>query len=259
MMETLHIALVSYINTRPFMDGFDRYFHGEGIEFHLMPPADCARHLHSGDCQMALVPVGSLLDFQQIGILPNYCIGANGPVESVCIFSHVPIEEVDTLILDSHSRSSNGLAMILLKHHWNISPQIKRPLQRDFDQIQGKTAGVIIGDQAIRVYHDYPYVYDLSAAWQDLTGLPFAFAVWAYQPDAFSPKVLGQLETAMGYGVANARQSAQRWADHYQIDPAYADHYLHRCIDYRFDPDKHRAMEWYLSLLKEIQIPAPQS
>ena len=73
----IDIALVSYINTRPFMDGFEAKIKDREIRFHLLPPVDCATHLHQGKCQMALLPVGALAQFKNISIMPNYCIGAD--------------------------------------------------------------------------------------------------------------------------------------------------------------------------------------
>jgi len=65
----IDIALVSYINTRPFMDGFEAKIKDREIRFHLLPPVDCATHLHQGKCQMALLPVGALAQFKNISIM----------------------------------------------------------------------------------------------------------------------------------------------------------------------------------------------
>lgn len=248
----IDIALVSYINTRPFMDGFEHNIKDETIRFHLLPPAECAHHLLKGNCQMALIPVGALVNFEKIAILPNYCIGGNGPVESVFLFAQQPIETLETVILDRHSRSSNGLARILLRHHWN--KQVFHPMAKEkhFDQIKGNTGGVVIGDQAIRIRDQYKYAYDLSDEWKNMTGLSFPFAVWAYHPGSFSSFQLKQLDEAMKWGVKHAAESAKKWADHYQIPKKFAQHYLNNCIDFYFDTSKHKALKLYLKALKNL-------
>ena len=255
----IDIALVSYINTRPFMDGFEHCIKDEKIRFHLMPPSECAMHLKKGDCQMALLPVGALGNFSNIAIMPNYCIGANGAVASVFLFSQSPIEELDTIILDRHSRSSNGLAQILLRYHWKKKVYFRMPESKHFEQIKGATGGIVIGDEAIRQREKFAYAYDLAAAWKEMTGLPFAFAVWAYLPGVFSKVQLDQLNDAMRWGVNHAVESAARWADFYQVDPVFAEKYLAQYIDYRFDAPKHKALEIYMKSLLSLPKPALQA
>ncbi|MDB4285744.1 menaquinone biosynthesis protein [bacterium] len=245
----LNITLVSYINTRPFIDGIMKEFSESEVKLTLVPPADCAQELQDGNCDVALVPVGAIKDFENIAILPNYCLGADGDVESVFILAHSPIQELDTILLDRHSRTSNGLAKILCKHHWNQTVDFIQPDGPNFDKIEGSTGGVVIGDKAIKIRNQFPYAYDLSGAWKSMTGLPFTFAVWAYRPEKIDQWQQSRLNEAMRKGAANVRESALHWAAFYGIDPEFAVHYLEKDMDYRFDADKHKAMRLYLQLL----------
>ena len=196
----LDIALVSYINTRPFMDGLEHIFGPNEVTLNLLAPSKCAEHLAEGYSELALIPVGAIPDFKRIHLLPNYCIGANGPVESVFLFSQKPIEELETVILDRHSRSSNGLARILLSHHWRRDVNFLTSNQKHFDLIQGNTGGIVIGDKAIKIRENYRYAYDLAGEWKKLTGLPFAFAVWAYKAEKLDGFMLERLDQAMSWG-----------------------------------------------------------
>jgi chorismate dehydratase len=253
-MKILRIALVEYINTRPFLDGLEQEFHGHEIELQLLPPSQCAVALREGRCDLALIPVGSLIDFQQVEILPNYCIGARGAVDSVFIFSELPIEELDCLQLDPHSRSSNALAQILLKHHWHRELPLLQPARRNFDNIKGTTGGVVIGDVAIRMRERFTYHYDLAEAWQQMTGLPFAFAVWVARPGALDAYWRKRLNQAFAWGVRQAPQSAQKWATHFELKPDFAHHYLTHSIQFEFDAPKHRALAMYLRLLQHLAV-----
>jgi chorismate dehydratase len=247
----LTVALVEYINTRPFLDGLEAHFGADEMELLLLPPADCARALQSGQADLALMPVGALPNFERVEILPDFCIGAKGPVHSVYLFAQQPIETLDTVILDRHSRSSNGLARVLLRHHWQKSVEYLMPDQKHFHRIVGSTGGVIIGDQAIRIRDQYAYAYDLSEAWYQLTGLPFAFAVWVYRPGAIDRRMAKRLFHAMQVGVQQRGKTAHRWADYFGLNTEFAQRYLTEYIDYRFTPDKHRALAlYYQSLVK---------
>lgn len=249
----MNIALVSYINTRPFLDGLEREFgEGEEVTLHLLPPSDCARALFDGQAELALIPVGSIPLGPKLDLLPSWCIGANGPVESVFIFSQKPIEAVEQVWLDRHSRSSNALAQILFAKHWNKEVRWLEPAIKHFDQIEDTTAGVVIGDEAIRIRDRFAYQYDLSEAWKALTGLPFAFAVWACLPGTLDEQTISRIESALGQGVAQRVETAHRWAGHFGMTEEFAEHYLTDCIDFEFDAGKHEAVALYLSLIQEM-------
>lgn len=248
----LDIALVSYLNTRPFMDGFDKWISPETARFHLVPPSTGGQMFRDKEVQLALIPAGSLPGIEGIEIMPDFCIGADGAVESVFIFSHQPIETLDSVILDRHSRTSNGLARILLRDYWNQEVELSLATGKHFDQISGSTGGVVIGDKAIKIRDQYPYAYDLAEIWKLHTGLPFAFAVWAYYPDQVSQEILDQLTQAMDWGVARAVPSAEKWADFYGIPLPFARKYLEHCIDFHFDAPKHKAFHLYLELLNSL-------
>jgi chorismate dehydratase len=248
----LSIALVEYINTRPFLDGLEAHFGPDEIELLLLPPADCARALQDGRADLALMPVGALPHFDHVKVLPDFCIGANGPVHSVFLFAQQPIETLDTVLLDRHSRSSNGLARVLLHHYWQQPVNYLVPDQKHFDRITGSTGGVVIGDQAIRIRDQYAYAYDLSEAWQQLTGLPFAFAVWVYRPGALDQSMKDRLYAAMLDGVTHPAETADRWHAYFDLDRDFSRRYLSTYIDFRFTPAKHQALRLYYQALVNL-------
>ena len=49
----LRIALVEYINTRPFLDGLEKEFYPGEVELLCMPPAACGRALQDKSCGKA--------------------------------------------------------------------------------------------------------------------------------------------------------------------------------------------------------------
>lgn len=250
-------ALVSYINTRPYIDGLRQFFSPEELELRLLPPADCAPELLEGRCELALVPVGALLDFDKIGLMKDHCIGADGPVDSVFVFSQTPIEQVDSLLLDTHSRTSNGLARILMHNHWKNPVPFRAPEKRSFDEIRGTTAGVVIGDKAYKIREQFAHVYDLSEAWKKYTGLPFVFAVWAYRPGLADKGVLDRVRKGLEWGRNHKREAASKWAAEFGYTPEQAEKYLCESIHYSLDAPKHAALQRYFSELKALDaLPA---
>lgn len=141
-------------------------------------PSLLAQQLKEGSIDVALLPVAAMPGIPGAHIVSDYGIATDGNVVSVAIFSHVPMEQIAEVYLDYQSRTSVKLAEVLLRNYWKKEVVFKPADEHYIDNIEGTTAGVIIGDRALQVLHNYPYVYDLSAAWKQHTGLDFIFAAW---------------------------------------------------------------------------------
>lgn len=142
-------------------------------------PAKIAQMLISGEVDLGLIPVAATVKMKEWQIISDYCIGSDGRVASVCLFSAVPMEAIRTVYLDYQSRTSVNLARILLKEYWKKDVQFIDARGEDFrDRITGDTAGVVIGDRALEQRLRSPYIFDLGEAWKNHTGLPFVFAAW---------------------------------------------------------------------------------
>lgn len=247
------LALVSYLNTKPYIDGLNHVFSSDELDLKLLPPSDCPKELFSGRSDMALIPVGSLLDFDNLAILKDHCIGAEGAVDSVYLFSRVPVNKVEKVLLDPHSRTSNGLTRILMHKFWSQEVVFQLPETRNFELIQETTAGVAIGDVAYRIKDQFQYVYDLSEEWQSYTQLPFVFAVWAYTEGSWTEKDLERIHLALEWGRTHRRQAAVKWGAEFGYSDKEAQIYLCDSIKYKLDAPKHKALERYIRELKELK------
>lgn len=254
----IRIALVSYFNTRPFIDGLLHHFRSDELELTEVPPSECAQALKAGKCDLALIPVGSLGDFEGVSIMKDHCLGADGKVDSVFLFSHVPVRQAESIVLDPHSRSSNGLAAVLLREYWEREMPIVIPTGGErFSQIQGTACGVAIGDKAFAQKHQFPYVYDLAEIWKRYSGLPFVFAVWAFRAEKITPSDLDRVRQALEWGRIHRKDSARKWAATYGYEPEDAENYLMQSISYEFDSAKHEAMKKYFYLLEQVALTIP--
>jgi len=141
-------------------------------------PAKIATALLKDEIDIGLVPIAILPEMDKYYFVSDYCIGCNGDVASVCLFSEVPLQEIETVLLDYQSRTSIALIKILMKEFWKINPEIKNTNDDFRNDIKANTAAVIIGDRALEQRKKSRYIYDLGAAWKEYTGLPFVFAAW---------------------------------------------------------------------------------
>ena len=173
------MAAVSYLNTKPLLYGIRRHPVLEQIELVEDYPAKIAQMLIDDQVDVGLIPVAATKRLKHWETVTDFCIGCEGPVASVCIFSELPMEEIETVYLDYQSRTSVNLARVLLKEYWKKDVQFIDASGEDYrDQIRGKAAGVVIGDRALQQRKRSPFIYDLGEAWIDHTGLPFVFAAW---------------------------------------------------------------------------------
>ncbi|HBT93283.1 MAG TPA: hypothetical protein DEB23_03245, partial [Chitinophagaceae bacterium] len=202
MDKRWRIGAVSYLNTRPLLLGIEQESFLKSIDLVKSYPANIAQDLLSGKIDIGLVPVAILPQLSDPHIVSNYVIGANGAVASVALFSEVPIDEIKSIYLDYQSRTSVQLLKILLSQFWKKEVEFISATEGYIAQISGTTAGVIIGDRALENLSKYPYVYDLSLAWKQHTGVPFVFAAWvANQP--IPAAFMAAFDTANGYGLAH--------------------------------------------------------
>lgn len=242
------ISIVSYLNSKPFIYGFEKTGFSSLAEISIDIPSVCAEKLITGKVDIGLVPVAILPQLKKITIISDYCIGSNGPVDSVLLVSDVPLDEIESIVLDYQSRTSVELTKILCRKLWNIAPTFIQS-QPDYEkQLGGKLAGVIIGDRALLYRHRFKYSYDLSEEWKKLTGLPFVFATWTSTID-LEESFLSEFNRSISEGMKLIELISQKEASS-DFTKEQIKNYLTHSIDYRFDNRKQEAMELFLTFIR---------
>jgi chorismate dehydratase len=237
----IRVAAVSYSNTYPFLHGLQQSTILGAMELQLDTPSECARKLLSGQVDLGLVPIAVIPFIKDAHIISDYCIGADGAVESVCLFSQVRLEEITEILLDFQSRTSVQLMRILAERHFHISPKWTNTQDGYIAQIKGTTAGVVIGDRAFGLHSQFPVVVDLAFEWKHLTGLPFAFACWVSNKQ-LSESFIQDFNQALRYGVEHREDAIRERVPH---NTEAMLHYVNHCISYSFDGPKKQAMQLF--------------
>lgn len=239
---------MSYLNTKPLLYGITRSEElMQRIELITDYPSSIAAMLMEGSIDIGLVPVAVIPKLKEHHIIGDYCIGAEGDVASVCLFSDVPLEQIKTILLDYQSRTSVNLCKVLLKHYWNINPALQ-DAKADFrNHISGTTAGVVIGDRALEQRHQSRYIYDLAGAWKAFTGLPFVFAAWIANkrlPDDFC----SVFNAANGIGLQHQDDViAENPFNAYSLKTYYTEN-----ISYALTDEKKKGLQLFLKLLDGV-------
>jgi len=240
----LKISAVSYLNTIPFIYGLKQSELINTINLQLDYPSICADKLINGTVDLALVPVVVIPQLKHSYIISDYCIGANGAVDTVCLYSDVPIEKIESIGLDYQSRTSVALLKVLLKEYWKFNPELKKSDVGFENNIKGKHAALVIGDRAFALNTKHQFIYDLSAIWKELTGLPFVFAAWVSNiklPQDF----INVFNKALEKGLNNIDEALALESESYPNCESPED-YLNNKISYSLDAEKQKGMELFL-------------
>jgi len=220
-----------------------------GMEIVEEYPAKIAAMLLDNEIDVGLVPVAIIPKLKEHYIISDYCIGAESAVASVCLFSEVPLEKIEKVMLDYQSRTSVALARVLIENYWKLPVIFEDATENFRDEISGTTAAVVIGDRAFEQRKISAYKYDLAEAWIAFTGLPFVFAAWIANkklPEDF----IGEFNEANKKGLQNIDAVvAENVSPHYDLKKYYTEN-----ISYELTDKKRKGLEKFLSVLPDNKL-----
>ena len=230
-MSLVRLGAVSYLNTKPLVQGLDARPDLFQVRFDV--PAQCAALLHEGRIDLGLIPAIEYLR-GEYRIVPGVAIGSDGPVASVAIFSKVPAHQITTIAMDISSRTSVALTRILCAQRWHITPKFT-PAEPELRAMLARAdAALIIGDPALTidpVEHGLHKI-DLGTEWQQLTGLPFVYAMWCGRDGACGPEHVVELNAARERGVTDIAAIARAESDGDRRRETLVLHYLRDNLRY---------------------------
>lgn len=241
-MKKLKVSAVSFLNTKPFLRGFQMAKLSRYFDLAIDIPSVCGTKLLNKEADIALAPVAVLPQLESYHLVSDYCIGCDGEVQTVGIYSHVPLHKVQAIIPDPQSMTSNILANLLLKKFWKLD--ISFVDQNEIQKDVASYAFVKIGDSLFKENRKYAHYYDLGKAWQTYTSMPFVFATWtAIKP--VSDEIESLLNHAFSLGIASIPEIAaeEQPLYHERFD---VEAYLSTCISYSFDMGKKKALKTFL-------------
>jgi chorismate dehydratase len=251
--KKIKVGIVNYLNTKPLLFGLERPPINEKIELVASYPSRLADMLIKDEIDVGLIPVAAIPGLPSYHIVGDHCIGAEGEIASVCLFSEVPMSGIKKVYLDYQSRSSVALLQWLMKEYWGIDPEIIHAVDESFrEEIKGTTAGLVIGDRALEQRRISTFIYDLGSEWRAITGLPFVFAAWVSTkklPDDF----IELFNEANELGLQHIDEIVeQNLFDTYDLRKYYTLH-----LSYHLDERKREGMKRFLQAIssKEYDVP----
>jgi chorismate dehydratase len=246
MLKT-KVGAVSYLNTKPLIYGFEQGWMQDEITLIKDYPSEIAAMLVNQTIEVGLVPVAVLPQLLRASIISDYCIGCEGAVASVALFSQVPIAAVTEVWLDYQSKTSVLLTKLLLKEYWKIQPLYIEEKKGKAVVLNTTSARLVIGDRAFEERKKFVHCYDLGEAWYAHTGLPFVFAVWASRKKC-SATFINNFNSATGKGLAHLPAIAA--ANPHPFFDTFS--YFTKYISYLLTDQKQKGLTLFLKKIQQL-------
>lgn len=186
------IGAYRFLNAAPLIRGIES-------EVVYGTPAELAAKMAAGELDAALLSIVEVLLKDRYDVLDGVGIASLGEVKSVLYLHRGPVEAAHVVYYDPASTGSMYLLRVLLAER-GLRPEF-RPLPVPLPEPLPDHV-LLIGDTALDLLHrphDYE-VLDLGAAWFELTGLPFVYAVWALQRNRADLRLRDRLRAAWMIG-----------------------------------------------------------
>ncbi len=253
MTTPLRIGAVNYLNTKPLICDLEEL--APDAELVLDVPSRLADDLAAGHLDVALIPVIEYFRAGTYAVVPGISIASRGPVLSVTLFSRVPWGDIRRVALDEGSRTSAALTQVLARQKYGVRPEIvPLPLEQAAEDADAD-AVLLIGDRAMRAcLPGFAHAYDLGQEWQDWTGLPFVYAVWAVREGAELGPVAEALGEAKRRGIARVGAIAHREAPKLGLDAGFCRRYLSNIIHFDLGPREQAGLHHYYMLACELGL-----
>lgn len=239
-LKPFRVGSVPYLNAVPLTRGIED-------EIQFVTPSKLAQMLRRDELDAALVSITEPLMNDRYDILDGVAVASLGEVKSVFVAHRYPLAEVREIFCDQASLTSVNLMKVLLAER-GLKPELV-PLP-DYEIATSCDAVLLIGDRALdfaRAPHDHQ-IWDLGAAWFELTRLPFVYAAWSLRRGIENKRLRTQLRDAKDFGV-DTLDHIIRSRREYDLD--FRKDYLGWHIHFHLGADEKRGVARFVELLRK--------
>ena len=239
-LAPFRVGSVRYLNAAPLTRGLED-------EIQFATPSQLAERLRRDELDAALVSVVEVLFNDRYDVLDGIAVASLGEVQSVLLAHRRPLEQMREVFCDPASLTSVELLRVLLAER-GLRPEFKPLAGYDFAALPDYA--LLIGDRALDLLlgpHEHQ-LWDLGAAWFELTRLPFVYAVWALRRGVENAPLRRQLREARDFGLETL-DSIIRNRSEYSYD--FRKDYLGWHIHYHLGADEKRGLAKFMELLRK--------
>jgi predicted solute-binding protein len=239
-LAPFRVGSVPYLNAVPLTRGLE-----DQIIF--VPPSKLAEMLRRDELDAALVSVTEVLLNDRYDILDGIAVASLGEVQSVFLAHRRSVEEATEIFCDTASLTSVSLLQVLLAER-GLRPEL-RPLA-SYEWTTLPDYALLIGDPAIDFLRGprEHRIWDLGAAWFDLTKLPFVYAVWALRRGLDTASLRRQLREAKSFGLETLDEIISSRTEY---DYEFRRDYLTWHVHFHLGADEKRGLAKFMELLRK--------
>jgi chorismate dehydratase len=239
-LGAFRVGSVGYLNAVPLTRGLEE-------EVLYATPSKLAKLLRKDELDAGLVSIVEVLFNDRYDILDGIAIASLGEVKSVLLAHRRPLEEAREIYCDPASLTSVELLRVLLAER-GLKPEFK-PLQ-SYELARLPDYALLIGDPALDFLlgpHEHE-IWDLGAAWYELTRLPFVYAVWALRRGVENSTLKRLLREARDFGL-DTLDTIIRSRTEYTLQ--FRQDYLGWHIHFHLGADEKRGLNRFIELLNK--------
>jgi chorismate dehydratase len=241
-LENFKAGSVPYLNAVPLTRGLE-----DQILF--APPSELARLLREDKLDAALVSITEVLLNDRYDVLDGVAVASLGEVQSVFLAHRQPMENVREIYCDTASLASVNLLKVLLAERGINATMLPLP---SYERAASLDNVLLIGDPAIHFLRSKPahQIWDLGAAWFELTQLPFVYAVWALRriPNDLLRR---RLREAKNFGMDTLDYII---FSRTEFDQAFRKDYLGWHIHFHLGAEERRGIARFIELLRKHNL-----
>ena len=239
-LAPFRVGSVKALNTVPLTRGLED-------QVIYATPARLAEMLRRDELDAGLVSVVEPLLNDRYDILDGVAVASLGEVKSVLLAHRQPLDQMREVYCDPASLTSVRLLNVLLAEQ-GLKPEFK-PLP-DYNFAAPPDNLMLIGDPALDFLfgrHEHR-IFDLGAAWFELTNLPFVYAVWALRRGVRNAELRRELREAKDFGLDTLDQIINARTE-YTLD--FRKDYFGWHIHYHLGADEKRGIARFMELLRK--------
>lgn len=188
----VRVGHIEFLNCYPLYFGLERRAQAgvgarAGFELVAGVPTDLNRMLLAGTIDFG--PISSIeyaRSHRQLVLSRRLSISAKGAVDSIQLVTRRPLEEVERIALTPKSATSVALLKTILRLRYGREVEYRELREPASVALDRGDAVLLIGDEGLEaMYFPFPgtRIFDLGEVWQEWTGLPMVYAVWAARTD----------------------------------------------------------------------------
>jgi len=255
-VSRLRLGQIDYLNCIPVYHALEEGLLPRGARLVKGPPTTLNRLFLNN--QLDITPMSSIeyaRNADKCIILPGLSISADGRVESVLLFSKVPVTELEgrKVCLTESSATGAALLKVLFDHYYHVDVEFETVFPDLKSMMDTADGALLIGDNAMQARqfvkeHNVPYhVTDLGETWKQFTGAKMVYALWVVRReyarlnadavDFLSKTLLKSKEIGLGRLSAVVAKARQRSG----LPLPVLENYF-QTIQYEFNEEYRRAL-----------------